>query len=187
VEASAIPSAEYRPLPDSFYCPITFNLIQKPAIDPEGNTYERAAIEQWIRVNNNSPITRTAISVDQLYDNNAIADLMDEEKERSDESIHPSIRRWKEEAPPAATVTFDVEGGGPTTTTTTTTSTYPTTPEGIAARRRQRRVSPFTIVAFMVTIVVITLAVPFGAFWVLIFLISACLIFKINCGNTAHS
>jgi hypothetical protein len=153
LEISAIPSDEHRPLPDSFYCPITFNLIQKPVIDPEGNSYERAAIEHWIRANNNSPMTRTALSIDQLYDNNAITDLMNEERERSDESIHPSIRRWKEETP--TNDTNDLENGG-----SATTNTYPTTPQEIEERRRQHRAKPFTIVAIIVAVVIICFFFP---------------------------
>jgi hypothetical protein len=49
VERSAIPSAENRSLPDSYYFPITFNFIHDPAIDAEGDTFEHVAIENWIR------------------------------------------------------------------------------------------------------------------------------------------
>jgi hypothetical protein len=97
VEKSALPSAERRPLPDSFYCPITFELIRKPVIDPDGRTFERDAIVNWIRVNGTSPLTRNALAVSQLRSNEALRDLIEDEKERTDESIHPSIRRWKME------------------------------------------------------------------------------------------
>jgi hypothetical protein len=85
VERSAIPSAERRPLPDSFYCPITFELIRKPVIDPDGRTYERDAISNWIRVNGKSPVTRKALSVYQLRSNEALCALIGIEKERTDE------------------------------------------------------------------------------------------------------
>jgi len=32
-------------IPKGFYCPITKTLMVDPVIDPEGNTYERSAIE----------------------------------------------------------------------------------------------------------------------------------------------
>ena len=110
-ERSAIPSGEYRPLPDSFYCPITLDLIHKPVIDPDGNTFERGAITNWIRVNSKSPITRNTLSVDQLRNNEALYDLVEEEKGRTDESIHPSIRRWKD----SPTDENDLNNGYPTT------------------------------------------------------------------------
>ena len=96
MEKSVLP-ADYRPLPDSFYCPFTFELIRKPVIDPDGRTFERDAIFNWIRANGTSPVTRNALAVSQLRSNEALRDLIEDEKERTDESIHPSMRRWKME------------------------------------------------------------------------------------------
>lgn len=96
VEKSALPSREYRPLPDAYYCSITLDLMFRPAIDPDGNSYERQAILGWIRANGTSPLTRNALSADQLRDNNALADLIDAEVNKTEGSIHPSIRRWKD-------------------------------------------------------------------------------------------
>ena len=78
-----------RPLPEPYYCPITFDLFHTPVIDPEGNTYEYAAIVPWIRTNGTSPLSRTPLSVHQLYPNHAIRQLLDyhasEEEEYYDE------------------------------------------------------------------------------------------------------
>eukprot|EP00934_Nitzschia_sp_Nitz4_P006851 Nitzschia sp. Nitz4//scaffold95_size97785//91069//92013//NITZ4_004682-RA/size97785-processed-gene-0.92-mRNA-1//-1//CDS//3329560517//6841//frame0 len=98
-----------RPLNDAYYCPITFNLMHFPVTDPEGNTFEKVAIENWIRANGNSPITRSELSVSQLYPNNAIHTLLQNEKNKPVDEMHPSIRKWCDEAPPQAT---DVEMGG---------------------------------------------------------------------------
>lgn len=57
VEQSAFGSEEYRPLPDSFYCPILCELMTDPVITKEGITYEREAIEHWIEHNGKSPMT----------------------------------------------------------------------------------------------------------------------------------
>ena len=100
LDKSILPSAEYHPLPEEYYCPITFSLMHVPVIDPEGSTYEKVSIETWIKANGNSPLTRTVLRLDDLYPNNAIASLLDGEKAKGNESIHPSIRKWKEEAPP---------------------------------------------------------------------------------------
>jgi hypothetical protein len=129
VEKSALPSAEHRPLPDSFYCPITFELIRKPVIDPDGRTFERDAIVNWIRVNGTSPVTRNALAVSQLRSNEALCDMIEDEKERTDESIHPSIRRWKMEED--QTVETGPEGD------TWNNQNYPTTQADIDARTRQ--------------------------------------------------
>jgi hypothetical protein len=103
------PDSLFRPLNDAFYCPITYNLMHEPVIDPEGNTFERVAIQNWILFNHNSPITRTDLSTDQLYPNTAIKKLLQEEKERPEDQMHPAIRKWKDEPVPTAS---DLELGG---------------------------------------------------------------------------
>merc|ERR1712087_462753 len=71
--------------------------MKNPVIDPDGHTFDRRAIINWIRINGNSPATRNPLSAKQLYKNNAIKDLLDEEVARDDESINSSIRQWKEQ------------------------------------------------------------------------------------------
>jgi len=95
---------EFLPLPDVYHCPITLGLIHDPVIDPEGNTFEKVAIEAWIQKNGSSPITRTSFSKEDLYCNHAITALLGEEKGKSAESMHPSVRKFKEEAPPQVPV-----------------------------------------------------------------------------------
>jgi U-box domain len=99
----------FRPLNDAYYCPITLNLIHFPVIDPEGYTFERVALENWVRINGKSPITRATLSIDQLYVNKAIARLLQDEKEKPEDQMHPSVKKWKDEPAPRAT---DVELGG---------------------------------------------------------------------------
>jgi len=113
----------FRPLPDGYYCPITFGILHDPVIDPEGNTFEHAAVYNWIRVHGTSPVTRSEASIDDLYPNHAIRELLEQEKKLAlgkgdgdgdgdgyDESlIHPSIRKWKNEEPPRIS---DADVGG---------------------------------------------------------------------------
>jgi len=79
-EKSLLPSNEHRPFPDVYCCPITFSHIHEPVIDPEGNTYEKNVILKWIAENGDSPLTRTALSADELFPNHAVRDLPDIEK-----------------------------------------------------------------------------------------------------------
>jgi hypothetical protein len=149
VEKSALPSAERRPLPDSFYCPITLELISKPVIDPDGRTYERDAIFNWIRVHGKSPVTRNTLGLNQLRSNEALCDLIEIEKERTDESIDPSIRRWKEDQ----AVVTGVEGD------TGKNQNYPTTQAEIDARGRQSaqvQCSPVAVI-FLVLVMLVSL------------------------------
>ena len=46
-------------------------------IDREGNTYERIAIEEWIRAHGTSPITRSRLSVSELTPNRNLKDVID--------------------------------------------------------------------------------------------------------------
>ena len=62
----------------SLQCPITHDVMIDPVKAPDGHTYERAAIEQAIRVNGRSPITRQAITIDQLVTDYTIKNLIDE-------------------------------------------------------------------------------------------------------------
>jgi hypothetical protein len=55
-----------------FFCPITCAVMEDPVIDPDGNSYERKAIEEWLTRHAVSPITRNALSADQLIPNRAL-------------------------------------------------------------------------------------------------------------------
>lgn len=174
LEKSALPSAEYHPLPEAYYCSITLNLMHDPVIDPDGNTYERVAIENWIRVNGKSPATRMPLTSDQLYPNHAISDLLNEEKNRSDDVIHPSIRRFKIETPPQRT---DAEMGGSVaspataadaavgTTTATTTAAMPTTQAEIDSRRAQQTQVKRNFAGLCFAMILLIVFVPAGIYF----------------------
>ncbi len=70
--------------PAEFQCPITYDLMNEPVVDPEGHSYEHAAILEWISTHHTSPVTRTALSENQLAPNRALRGL---------------IERWKAEHP----------------------------------------------------------------------------------------
>lgn len=53
-------------IPKEFYCPLSKRVMKDPVIDPEGNTYEREAIERWLRVQASSPITNSYLSLEML-------------------------------------------------------------------------------------------------------------------------
>ena len=64
----------------AFYCPISYQLMDDPVIDDDGNTYERSAIEEWLRRTGTSPITRNYIR--DLRPNRMVKDLIEEAKQR---------------------------------------------------------------------------------------------------------
>jgi hypothetical protein len=64
-------------IPESYYCPITHELMVDPVIDPEGNTYERSAIVEWLKKNPTSPFTKNPLFVSDLHPNRALRDSID--------------------------------------------------------------------------------------------------------------
>ncbi|CAF0759140.1 unnamed protein product [Rotaria sp. Silwood1] len=62
----------------SFFCPIIRELIIDPAIDPDGNGYEKNVTEDCIRRSDTSPIARTPLSIDDLRSNRALKMAIDE-------------------------------------------------------------------------------------------------------------
>ena len=52
-----------------------------PVMDPEGNSYERRAITEWLRRNPVSPITRSPLQISQLAPNRALKSAIDKIRE----------------------------------------------------------------------------------------------------------
>ena len=169
---AALPTREHRPLPDEYYCPVTLELIRRPAIDPEGNTYERGAIRGWIRANGTSPLTRWALTVEELRDNSALEDLLRVEAARSERSLHPSFRRLREsqEGPEVEEKEDDeeYEEYGP----------YPTTQEEIDERATGSANCTFVGVIFL-AIAVVCFVVLLPIDWLIISLLA--LYYLISC------
>ena len=44
---------------DEFICPITYELMREPMVASDGHTYERNAIEKWLKCNKTSPLYGT--------------------------------------------------------------------------------------------------------------------------------
>jgi len=57
-------------------CPITQEPMVEPVIDPEGISYEKAAILAALAIKTESPITRSALTPDQLIPNRALIDAI---------------------------------------------------------------------------------------------------------------
>eukprot|EP01012_Entosiphon_sulcatum_P056993 TRINITY_DN806_c0_g1_i1.p1 TRINITY_DN806_c0_g1~~TRINITY_DN806_c0_g1_i1.p1 ORF type:complete len:633 (-),score=78.34 TRINITY_DN806_c0_g1_i1:25-1923(-) len=57
---------------NAFLCPITQQRMRDPVQAPDGHTYERSAIEEWLHAHQVSPITRQPIRIDQLVPNYAL-------------------------------------------------------------------------------------------------------------------
>ena len=65
----------------SCFCALTGELMNDPVIDHEGNTYERSAIQSWLRRNSTSPITRSPLEQHQLVPNRALRESIQDRKQ----------------------------------------------------------------------------------------------------------
>lgn len=61
---------------DTFYCPITLGIMSDPVIGPDGQTYERKAIQQWLSTSSVSPITKQPMNSCNLITNIALRDTI---------------------------------------------------------------------------------------------------------------
>eukprot|EP00566_Odontella_aurita_P019946 CAMPEP_0113526380 /NCGR_PEP_ID=MMETSP0015_2-20120614/706_1 /TAXON_ID=2838 /ORGANISM="Odontella" /LENGTH=295 /DNA_ID=CAMNT_0000424693 /DNA_START=232 /DNA_END=1119 /DNA_ORIENTATION=+ /assembly_acc=CAM_ASM_000160 len=59
-------------LPESFCCPLTMKVMKDPVVDLEGNTFERAAILDWLTINGTNPLSRKALAAKDLVPNQAL-------------------------------------------------------------------------------------------------------------------
>ncbi|CAF1446772.1 unnamed protein product [Adineta steineri] len=62
---------------DALLCPITLELFRNPVVAQDGHTYERQAIEEWIRKYGTSPLTNQQLSLEHLVSNYAIKKVID--------------------------------------------------------------------------------------------------------------
>ena len=67
-----------QPAPEAYFCSIMQTMMDDPVIDPEGNSYERSAIEDWLSRNRTSPVTRTPLTPEDLIPNRALRDSITE-------------------------------------------------------------------------------------------------------------
>ena len=64
-------------IPPDFYCPITGELLIEPVSDPSGHTYEKNSILEWLKIKNESPLTKQPLYPSQLTDNIAMKRSID--------------------------------------------------------------------------------------------------------------
>ena len=92
---------------DRFICPITQEIMTDPVIAADGFSYERTAIEQWIKVKGNaalSPCTGQPLAHTQVIPNitlkNAIQDyhsLIDQEQQKQGQQGKPFVKHHNEQ------------------------------------------------------------------------------------------
>ena len=66
----------------SLVCPITNELMTDPVFTMDGQTYERSAIEEWLKTNDTSPATGKRLPSKMLVDNVSARGMIRELLER---------------------------------------------------------------------------------------------------------
>ena len=64
-------------LPDEYKCPITYEMMVDPVFAADGHTYERSAIETWLKTRQTSPLSNERLAHKQLVPNRALKALID--------------------------------------------------------------------------------------------------------------
>lgn len=59
-------------------CPITQVVMSDPVSTPDGNTYEKTAIVEWLKTHDTEPITRNPLNISQLIPNRALKELYEQ-------------------------------------------------------------------------------------------------------------
>ena len=66
--------AEY----ESFFCPISQEIMKDPVITPHGISYERKSILDWLKKCNSCPITKNILTEGDLIPNYALKNIIDD-------------------------------------------------------------------------------------------------------------
>ena len=64
--------------PIDYICPIIQELMRDPVITADGHSYERAAIEEWLRDHNTSPVTGLVLDNTNLITNVRLKAIIDD-------------------------------------------------------------------------------------------------------------
>ena len=67
-----------REPPNEYLCPITMTTMKDPVILSDGFTYERCAIEQWLKANQKSPMTNQTLENENLTPNRQLKKLIED-------------------------------------------------------------------------------------------------------------
>ena len=67
--------------PEVFLCPITRQIMRDPVMDRDGYSYERSAIEAWVRDHGTSPMTRSPLTLQELVPNRSLRNTIEENHE----------------------------------------------------------------------------------------------------------
>lgn len=80
IEPQQTESNDTPKYPDAYLCPITFEILEEPVVCADGHTYEKSAIELWLKTHNTSPKTNAPLPHKHLIVNYALKNAIEEWK-----------------------------------------------------------------------------------------------------------
>ena len=90
MQARGLQRMERTP-PQPFVCPITRDVMDTPVVGPDGYSYERADIEEHLRRNPTSPMTRQPMTALTLTPNYALRDAIEAWRRQQPLAIDPDL------------------------------------------------------------------------------------------------
>jgi Mg-chelatase subunit ChlD len=99
---------EIHAAPAEFLCPITYEVMTDPVIVGDGHTYERSAIEEWLKTRTTSPITNRRIDAASIAPNYALRGAI--ERWKAGQGVADTVT-VAAAPPPAPPRSFRIKGG----------------------------------------------------------------------------
>jgi ATP-dependent DNA helicase PIF1 len=78
----------------AFYCPIALTIMNDPVISKTGHTFERSAIEKWLKTNTTCPMTKEPLSMQDLVPNRSLLEEIEQYKQQ--QAAAPAAEEEKE-------------------------------------------------------------------------------------------
>jgi ankyrin repeat protein len=79
-------------IPTEFKCPLSGKIMKEPVITAEGYTYEKKAIERWLKYNNTDPVSNQVLANKKLTPNTRLAEQINALHIASNENLMEIIR-----------------------------------------------------------------------------------------------
>ena len=74
-------------IPQEFLCPINLTIMKDPVIMPDGQTYERKAIEKALKISPFSPITKKPLNIKDATTNYALKSMIEKYMEKGENPL----------------------------------------------------------------------------------------------------
>jgi hypothetical protein len=77
-------------IPESFMCPITTDVMDRPVVAADGHSYEFAAITRWLLSHDTSPLTNLKLRTTTLVENITLRNAIEEWRASQPMPIDPT-------------------------------------------------------------------------------------------------